>query len=625
MHHAVYLTQRASPSARARASSATRQKTRLHPYAQSSCLSPPHSAFLITPASSVSSSPATLYSLERPRILPSTSAISQSTPHRDVHKSRYVTGLVDQAVKSLCEIWPPSHIPEVFWTSSRVILTPSKDPSSLRHEFQRFHCRNTQLPSPVSSQSSPTSPPHSRPNPPTDAVTKEILDQESNLVPLKGFVHEVLRRSRTSGNVLQTALCYLEAIRSKVPDLVRTEEAGEAVHGEMESVGRIIKAEDLSDAEAEAMGMSVPLDSIINTDNCASTKQLDNAVPTVLCTDDDVMDIATSFSDPLPPPTHDDELNVSDLLAKKHNKGRLAPLPPLPPLPSPLLCPRRAFLAALILASKFTQDRCYSNKAWAKLSGLPPREIGRCERALGDALDWRLWVGKTPTASPTPDQIRIGRAVVRSRSEGDLFPKAKAAGSSKKTMKALRKKDVELFGYPRDWNFRSSDGASAVNRAGPMMSPTNPRPLATLRRNATLPPDAFSTVNKEDSSMSIPEPPEMPVLETHLVCESTTSESSSISPSTPPLSYSPASTESNSDGDRTIQMSSFIDISTPPPAKGYPPVGDQKGLVLPSFVHSYGCGYSPADPASGTYPRQLSYCGLPSYQDSVDINNHLYT
>ncbi|KAJ3710916.1 hypothetical protein DFJ43DRAFT_1169288, partial [Lentinula guzmanii] len=53
-------------------------------------------------------------------------------------------------------------------------------------------------------------------------------------------------------------------------------------------------------------------------------------------------------------------------------------LAPLPPLPSPLLCPRRAFLASLILASKFTQDKCYSNRAWAMLSGLQPREIGRC-------------------------------------------------------------------------------------------------------------------------------------------------------------------------------------------------------------------------------------------------------
>ncbi|KAJ7886412.1 hypothetical protein B0H14DRAFT_2338226, partial [Mycena olivaceomarginata] len=50
-------------------------------------------------------------------------------------------------------------------------------------------------------------------------------------------------------------------------------------------------------------------------------------------------------------------------------------------------CPRWAFLASLILVSKFTQDKCYSNCAWAKLSGLPAREIGRCERALGDTLD----------------------------------------------------------------------------------------------------------------------------------------------------------------------------------------------------------------------------------------------
>ncbi len=66
-------------------------------------------------------------------------------------------------------------------------------------------------------------------------------------------------------------------------------------------------------------------------------------------------------------------------------------------LPSPLLCPRRVFLAAIILASKFVEDICVSNREWAKLAGLPPWEIGRCERAVGEALDWRLWV-LSPTA-----------------------------------------------------------------------------------------------------------------------------------------------------------------------------------------------------------------------------------
>jgi hypothetical protein len=69
-------------------------------------------------------------------------------------------------------------------------------------------------------------------------------------------------------------------------------------------------------------------------------------------------------------------------------------------MPSPLLCPRRTFLAALLLASKFLQDRSYSNKAWAKLTGLPAREVGRCERALFACLEWRLWVGKESPSAP---------------------------------------------------------------------------------------------------------------------------------------------------------------------------------------------------------------------------------
>jgi hypothetical protein len=59
-------------------------------------------------------------------------------------------------------------------------------------------------------------------------------------------------------------------------------------------------------------------------------------------------------------------------------------------LPSPFLCPRRMFLASLILVSKFSQDKCHSNCAWTKLSGLPASKIGRCERASEKALDWHL-------------------------------------------------------------------------------------------------------------------------------------------------------------------------------------------------------------------------------------------
>ncbi|KAG8685461.1 hypothetical protein FRC08_013095 [Ceratobasidium sp. 394] len=66
---------------------------------------------------------------------------------------------------------------------------------------------------------------------------------------------------------------------------------------------------------------------------------------------------------------------------------------------SPLLDPRRIYLAAIILGSKFLLDRTYTNKTWAAVSGLDALEVGRCERALGEVLQWRLWVGGPSSAN----------------------------------------------------------------------------------------------------------------------------------------------------------------------------------------------------------------------------------
>jgi hypothetical protein len=55
-------------------------------------------------------------------------------------------------------------------------------------------------------------------------------------------------------------------------------------------------------------------------------------------------------------------------------------------------CSRRMFLAALILSTKFLHDRAYTNRAWAKLAGLTTREVGLCERALLEWLNWELYV-----------------------------------------------------------------------------------------------------------------------------------------------------------------------------------------------------------------------------------------
>ncbi|KAG9125202.1 hypothetical protein FRC07_008583 [Ceratobasidium sp. 392] len=73
--------------------------------------------------------------------------------------------------------------------------------------------------------------------------------------------------------------------------------------------------------------------------------------------------------------------------------------------PSPLIDPRRTFLASLVLVLKFLLDKAFSNKAWAKLSGLKALKVGKCKRALGTALNWHLWVGHEATresVAPTP-------------------------------------------------------------------------------------------------------------------------------------------------------------------------------------------------------------------------------
>ncbi|KAI1648361.1 uncharacterized protein F4817DRAFT_314977 [Daldinia loculata] len=57
-----------------------------------------------------------------------------------------------------------------------------------------------------------------------------------------------------------------------------------------------------------------------------------------------------------------------------------------------LQCGRRMFLAALILASKYLQDRNYSARAWSKISGLATQEINQNEMAFLIAVKWKLHI-----------------------------------------------------------------------------------------------------------------------------------------------------------------------------------------------------------------------------------------
>ncbi|KAJ7204247.1 hypothetical protein B0H12DRAFT_1283023 [Mycena haematopus] len=64
--------------------------------------------------------------------------------------------------------------------------------------------------------------------------------------------------SRTSGSVLQTALCYLEAIRPKVPELIRKKQFGDGAPSEHDSESRVTPA-TAAELELEAQLSSLEL------------------------------------------------------------------------------------------------------------------------------------------------------------------------------------------------------------------------------------------------------------------------------------------------------------------------------------------------------------------------------
>jgi len=301
--------------------------------------------------------------------------------------------------------------------------------------------------------------PHYQPPPTLSPLTPSLngptpahVSGKTGVALLHGFVQELIRRSRTPGTVLQTALCYIEAVRRK-PKIASAPAA---------SVNETIPGESSQDGE-----------------------------------------LAT----------------------------------PEPLVPSPLLCPRRTFLASLILASKFLQDRRYSNQTWAKLSGLSPREVCRCEKALGDALEWRLWVGK-----------QSGKPSVRSRSHADLSFGA-TNGTSSRTIRRSRT-------FPSIGTECSNAKTFPVALSPPKLDPY--WEWLVLNRGRRL--EAEEGEEEEPTHMAVE-------------CISVDPMTDVLTSATSPPVQSPASSISSAayiasfdshDGERTIQVT---DISEPPQQK----------------------------------------------------------
>ncbi|KAF8928226.1 hypothetical protein BGZ47_001754 [Haplosporangium gracile] len=187
------------------------------------------------------------------------------------------------------------------------------------------------------------------------------------VIPLHIFVKETLRRSRTTLSTLQLALYYIYRVRSQVLAAQERIRLDQIQHFQQHMT---------------ALQHGLPPSPCISLDSLSESdvRHTDyfNAInrPTLPLTPPGSNNTTPPSLSPL---SHTSSASTSPVLAKSEPVG----------------CGRRMFLAALILASKFQQDRTYSNKAWSKISGLPVSEINLNEIAFLALIDYRLFVSQS--------------------------------------------------------------------------------------------------------------------------------------------------------------------------------------------------------------------------------------
>ncbi|GAA5940818.1 cyclin family protein [Sporobolomyces koalae] len=266
----------------------------------------------------------------------------------------------------------------------------------------------------------------SSPAPSSSASNATQFSTASSVLPLHYFVREVLRRSRTSCSTLQLALYYLHKSRKPIRDAVAI------AHESRAAIKKLAVHEserDASKQEAAAIERYMSPD-LLKQDDAATS-----AYPSPPESPDTPHLVAATDASSLQMGEADEE-SLSDRFSRLLEAQK-----------SPLLCGRRMFLASLISASKYLQDRNYSNRAWAKISGLEIKEINTNERAFLALVGWELhlkaddfkrWTNRlntltaapvVPTVAPAPEGVSR-QSLARSTSEYLPIASASLAAAS---------------------------------------------------------------------------------------------------------------------------------------------------------------------------------------------------
>ncbi|KAG8747765.1 hypothetical protein FRC12_014005 [Ceratobasidium sp. 428] len=229
------------------------------------------------------------------------------------------------------------------------------------------------IPQNFSSQPPPLIQPATTPIPISTALTSCHHSAKPN--HMRWFVERLLERTRPPRAVCQLAVAYLVSLTDAVQTELRTAAETKLRQTQTQSHGYHYPPLTMGNTNGSGGG-GAP---IAYPFSAPRAQTPDNQLPppySVLPT----LSSAPSFMSIGMPPAQLSSAPASTTTASAHA--------------SALLDPRRVLLAAMVLAHKFHLDKTWTNKAWGKISGLSPIEVGRCERTVAIALGHRLWAGR---------------------------------------------------------------------------------------------------------------------------------------------------------------------------------------------------------------------------------------
>ncbi|KAF9370694.1 hypothetical protein CPB97_002537 [Podila verticillata] len=253
--------------------------------------------------------------------------------------------------------------------------------------------------------------------PPPPPGSPEYLQKQKGL-PLRTFVQETLKRSRSSYSTLQTALFYLYKIRNKVPDvyLRRREEQALLNQQRLAAVQPSgLVTPPASPHHFQHTEFSSPDYFSLHSDRSTpspSTTSMASASP---CSEYSPSASPTSSTASSPASDSGSPCSVSSVSSSSSCSSASSSSSSSSSGHSNriIYCGRRTFLAALMVASKYLQDRNYSNKAWAKISGLSIKEINANELIFLKLIDYSLFVSNETFMRWTGLLVAHGREATR--------------------------------------------------------------------------------------------------------------------------------------------------------------------------------------------------------------------